>query len=899
MAEDIIARYRLELDKLRGDVGELKKQFGIADKAAEDAAKNASASFNKLGSTLASIGAGILAAFSVQKIIAFGEECVRAFQEAEKNARKLQSAVSSNGGLQADFERLLKQSEELQQVSIFSDDDIQKAQTMALQFGLTSDAVENLMPTILDFASATGQELNEAMQSVILGIQGSERALKKYGIEIDSQATRQQNFKSIMDQLNAKFKGQAQIISETSEGALARFRNNFDNLKESIGETLLPLADAAVTAANAFVKMAEVPLSEKLQQEQSDFRAARIEVLALAVGTDERTKAVKALQQEYPEFLGNLNAETATNEQLRDALEKVNNQYIFKIAIAKGKEELTPILEDEAEAALAASDAQRVLAGEIDKVIQQALKYPSANNQRIASDLEYLPVLEQARLLAEGRVKFDAISNSSLANLAKAYDTAKDTQVEYSNATIKADDAQKEFNKTVSNLKSIFQINDAAQKPGNKPTGLEGLTDEEKARIAAAAKARRDAAEKQAKEEADIRKALSEAELKQDEDNVQKEIAARKAGLLDVNLTEKGMATALTQLELFELQSRLANYKDYGKEVGTILNQIADKQLQLQKIQATPEEFHPNREDFDKIKKFYDDAKELENDRKKAYAESARELADTSFELALTFNQINQDRISQAMADNDAAASQEEEDLKFQLDQRIIGQDEYEKKLQAIKDRREGNQKALDDRMRKLRNRQALFEKAQAIFDIGLKTRESIMAIQAKWAAYPPISAGLTILAVAIAAGQLATVLALQPPAAHTGEKYVKRKPGDGHGYKLKSNETIRTLLEGERVVDPEKNRRFWPVFEAIEDGKFEQYVFHKMTTPYLMAQQRRSEARQQKLLAGSMASALMGSGNEETPLSDKEFWKIWKKGIRINNLGELSRDNISNPYRR
>lgn len=898
MAEDIIARYRLELDKLRGDVGELKKQFGIVEKAAEDTSKNSSASFNKLGSTLASVGAGILAAFSVQKIIAFGEECVRAFQEAEKNARKLQSAVSANGGLQADFERLLKQSEELQQVSIFSDDDIQKAQTMALQFGLTSDAVEDLMPSILDFASATGQELNEAMQSVILGIQGSERALKKYGIEIDSQATRQQNFKSIMDQLNAKFKGQAQIISETSEGALARFRNNFDNLKESIGETLIPLADAAVTAANAFVKMAEVPLSEKLEQEQADFRAARVEVLALAVGTDERTKAVKALQQEYPEFLGNLNAETATNEQLRDALEKVNNQYIFKIAIAKGKEELTPILEDEAEAALAASDAQRVLAGEIDKVIQQALKYPSANNQRIASDLEYLPVLEQARLLAEGRVKFDAISNSSLVNLAKAYDTAKDTQVEYSNATIKADDAQKEFNKTVSNLKSIFQINDDAKK-GNKPTGLEGLTDEEKARIAAAAKARREAAEKQAKEEAEMRKDLAEKELKQDEDNVQKEIATRKAGLLDLNLTEKGMATAMTQLELFELQSRLQNYKDYGKEVGTILNAIADKQLQLKKIQSTPEEFHPNREDFDKIKKFYDDAKELENDRKKAYADAAKELANTSFELALTFNQINQDRITEAMAQNDAAASKEEEDLKFQFDQRIIGQDEYEKKLQAIKDRREGNEKALNDRMRKLKNRQALFEKAAAIFDIGLKTRQAIMDIQAKWAAYPPIAAGLTILAVAIAAGQLATVLALQPPAAHTGEKYVRRKPGDGHGYNLKSNETVRTLLEGERVVDPEKNRRFWPVFEAIEEGKFDQYVFHKHITPYLMAQQRKSEAQRQSQLAGSMVSALMAAENSDVPLTDKEFYKIWKKGIRINNLSELSPGNFSNPYRR
>lgn len=898
MPEEIIARYRIELDKLKGDVNELKKQFGLAESAASESAKKSSASFGQLGAQLKTLGVTLLAAFSVQKIIAFGEASIKAFQEAEKNARKLQIAVGVNGGLQADFEHLLQQSKELQARTIFSDDAIQQMQTMALQFGLSADAVERLTPTILDFASATDQDLNSAMQGFILGVEGSERALKKYGIQVDNQATRQENFAAITEQLNKKFSGQAELLGKTSVGAIARLKNNFDELKETIGETLIPFASAAVESANALLKMAEVPLSETLQKEQQDFRASRIELLALNVGSDERIRIIKELQSKYPELLANVRAETATNEELRDVLEKINDQYIFKIALAKGKETLQPILEDEAEAALKASEAQTALANEIDKIIQQAEKYPSANNKRIKSDLEYLPVLEQGRLLAEGRVKFDAISSSSLTKLAAAYDEAKKTQIDYSDATIKADDAQKEFNKTTAALKDIFKQNDAVRTP--KATGLEKLTPEEQAKIDALARARADAERKAAEEAGKVREELRKQELTQDEENVKLEVANRLNGLETVNVTEKQMAITLTQIELFELTSRLQNYKDYGENVGDVLIQIANKNRELQKIMATPgEEMHPNAEDFAPIKKFYKDWDDLEADKKKQLLADIQEIGDGFAQLAIGFTQINQDRITAQMDQNRASAEAEEADLKEQFDQRIIGNEEYEKKLQAIKDKREGNEKALQDRLRKLRNRQALFEKAQTIFDIGLKTREAVMGIVAKYSATPPLEFALIALTVALAAGQLGLALSLNPPTAHTGEKFVKRK-GDSR-FGLKPNETIRTLEVGERVFDKYKNRKHWSVFEAIDDGRLEDYIFHRFVTPALIAQNKSKEARSQKSFAENIANSFLLNSSSTGLGDDREFHKMWNRGIRITNLGQLANmlSSTDNPYRK
>lgn len=221
-------------------------------KAVADTSKNISA----MDSVLKSVAQGIAGAFAVQKIIAFGEASVHAFQEAERNALLLKSAVSVNGGLQQDFEDLIAQSAELQKVTIFSDDAIQQAQTAALQFGLTKDQVKALIPVITDFASATGQDLQTALDGVIQGINGVGRGLKIYGVTIDENGTRQSRLAEITDQLTKKFDGQAKAVGETASGAYAKYANQVDDLQEKVGERLSPvllkLKETTLEVANGF-----------------------------------------------------------------------------------------------------------------------------------------------------------------------------------------------------------------------------------------------------------------------------------------------------------------------------------------------------------------------------------------------------------------------------------------------------------------------------------------------------------------------------------------------------------------------------------------------------------------------------------------------------------------------
>jgi len=174
--EEILLKYRADIGDLQAKVAAIEAQirktetqFANFDKTKKKALDSGP---NKLESQLLSLGKTLTAAFAVERIIAFGKASVEAFAEAELNAKKLSVAVGVSGGLSKDFDRLIKQSEDLQKITVFSDDDIQKVQTMALQFGLTANQVESLTPVIADFAAATGQSLQEATSAVLRGLEG-------------------------------------------------------------------------------------------------------------------------------------------------------------------------------------------------------------------------------------------------------------------------------------------------------------------------------------------------------------------------------------------------------------------------------------------------------------------------------------------------------------------------------------------------------------------------------------------------------------------------------------------------------------------------------------------------------------------------------------------------------
>jgi len=223
------------------------KKFQKGNKENTNTLKETFKGITDIKGQLLDLGKGIAAAFAIESVIAFGKESIAAFQEAELNANKLLSAVKLIGGEGVDaYQKLIDQSEILQGITIFSDDDIQRAQTQLVQFGLNSDQVEKLIPKIIDLASATGTDLGSATDTVIQGVNGLTRGLKPLGLEFKDTGDKAENLAIITEKLN-KFTGQAGVIAETSSGKMKILANAWDDFKESVGGFLLDSAESLIS----------------------------------------------------------------------------------------------------------------------------------------------------------------------------------------------------------------------------------------------------------------------------------------------------------------------------------------------------------------------------------------------------------------------------------------------------------------------------------------------------------------------------------------------------------------------------------------------------------------------------------------------------------------------------
>jgi TP901 family phage tail tape measure protein len=81
--------------------------------------------------------------------------------------------------------------------------------------------------------------------------------------------------------------------------------------------------------------------TKALQKQQTELFLLQAQLYRTNTPQAERVKIINELKALYPQHLANINAETATNEQLRGALKAVNDEMINKIILAREDEKIT------------------------------------------------------------------------------------------------------------------------------------------------------------------------------------------------------------------------------------------------------------------------------------------------------------------------------------------------------------------------------------------------------------------------------------------------------------------------------------------------------------------------------------------------------------------------------
>lgn len=225
------------------------RQFGTALAKAEGQTKGASTGMSAGFAKLKAVGQAALIALGVAAV-KFAADSVRSFEESEEVLQKLRIAFGDNtAALEADAAAL-------QLWSGFSDEAILSADTVYARLGLTEDQIRSLIPLTLDYARATGQDVPASAQSMAKALLGSTRALKAVGIaSTDFVVTgdRAKDLAKLMELLQGKIGGTAKAVSGNLDVKLAVLNNQIDEVKEKVGEALVPALGDLVDAAGELV----------------------------------------------------------------------------------------------------------------------------------------------------------------------------------------------------------------------------------------------------------------------------------------------------------------------------------------------------------------------------------------------------------------------------------------------------------------------------------------------------------------------------------------------------------------------------------------------------------------------------------------------------------------------
>lgn len=242
---------------------DLAAKYGVMDKRAQAAARTANQLNNQLKAIDASIGnhqrnvgnygsalqgvgnkiKGLGAQFlAFAGLGSFFSGAINEFVEMDKNVRILENTLR-NVGVPEAFGRMEDSANKLaKQFAFLDNDDILKSFNQLVVYGkLTENQINDLIPVIIDFATAQGLTLPEATSTVIKALEGNGRALKEYGIDIKDAKSTTEAFGIIMTQLAPKVEGVGEAFGETASGGLAAARQEFKNLQEEVGGQLVPI----------------------------------------------------------------------------------------------------------------------------------------------------------------------------------------------------------------------------------------------------------------------------------------------------------------------------------------------------------------------------------------------------------------------------------------------------------------------------------------------------------------------------------------------------------------------------------------------------------------------------------------------------------------------------------
>lgn len=224
------------------NVGQVSVGLGLDDakfkKGLGDAEKQTKQFANLMQKSLAGIAAG----FTVSTIVKGINESVEAFRTQERAVASLNQALMNSGTYTAEYSQHLQDlSSEIQSFSNYGDEATEQAIALGQSFSGNVKLTDELIRATVDYAAATGQDLQSAFTLVGKSIGTQTNALARYGVSLEDGMSKEQKMAKITETLSQRFNGSAKTMSNAS----VQLKNAIGDLSEEFGTAFNPAVEEA------------------------------------------------------------------------------------------------------------------------------------------------------------------------------------------------------------------------------------------------------------------------------------------------------------------------------------------------------------------------------------------------------------------------------------------------------------------------------------------------------------------------------------------------------------------------------------------------------------------------------------------------------------------------------
>lgn len=240
----------------------------------ESKMKRAQRGFKKTAANLKKIGKSMSLSLTAP-LTAFAAASVKAFDTQAKAEAQLRTALQGN---ETAFKDLTTAAQELQEVSLFTDEEIIAQQAYLASLGLTEDKIKDVIRASMDLAAGTGQTLEFGVKNLAKTFSGLTGELGESIPALKELTTEQLKAGEAVNVVADAFKGQAKAAAEAGLGGVQQLKNSFGDLSEEIGRALMPMLNDLADKLKVIVKGLQEMTDEQIKSK------VEIGLFAAAIG---------------------------------------------------------------------------------------------------------------------------------------------------------------------------------------------------------------------------------------------------------------------------------------------------------------------------------------------------------------------------------------------------------------------------------------------------------------------------------------------------------------------------------------------------------------------------------------------------------------------------------------